>query len=112
MKLYGIIKKKLTKYSFEILKNIELICFLPPSYIKTYINFLKGKLKEENEIKLFEYLNKNWFNKDVKFYNYFELFDNQTLIERTQHFFATNNVAENLHSKLNLYLIAKKKNSK
>ena len=109
MKLYGIIKKKINKNSFEILKNIELICFLPPSFIKTYINFLKGKLKEENEIKLFEYLNKNWFNKGYKFYNYFELFDNQSLIDITQHFFATNNIAENLHSKLNLYLIAKKK---
>ena len=109
MKLYGIIKKKINKYSFEILKNIELICFLPPNFIKTYINFLKGKLKDENEIKLFEYLNKNWFNKGSKFYNYFELFDNQSLIDITQHFFATNNIAENLHSKLNLYLIAKKK---
>ena len=109
MKLYGIIKKKINKYSFEILKNIELICFLPPSYIKTYITFLKEKLKDEKEIRLFEYLSKNWFNKDYKFYNYFELFDNQSLLDITQHFFATNNIAENLHSKLNLYLIAKKK---
>ena len=39
------------KYSFEIIKNIELICFIPPSFIKSYIKFLKNNLDKENEIK-------------------------------------------------------------
>ena len=49
LKQYKIIKKKLTKYGFEILKNIELICFLPNKQIKSYIKFLKTKLNGEKE---------------------------------------------------------------
>ena len=44
----------MTKKSFEILKNIELICFLLNAYIKTYINFLENNLKNENEQLLFK----------------------------------------------------------
>ena len=50
MKAYGIIKKK-TKYNFEIIKNIEVICLLPPKFIKTYKKFIESKLTTENEIK-------------------------------------------------------------
>ena len=48
MKSYGKIKSKITKYSFEIIKNIELICFIPPSFINYYNKFLENKLNKEN----------------------------------------------------------------
>ena len=56
-----------------------------------------------------KYLNKNWLNKVHKLYNYYKLIDNKTLKEVLQHFFSNNNIEESLHSKLNLYVLAKKK---
>ena len=107
MKAYGIIKK-ITKYNYEVIKNIEVICFLPPRFIKNYKKLIESKLTSENEIKLMKYLNKNCLNKD-KLYNYYELIDNESLIEVLQPFFSNNNNEESLHSKLNLYVLAKKK---
>ena len=70
LKELKIIKKKLTKYGFELLRNIEIICFLPYGFIKSYIKFLKTKLNGEKEKKLFQYLEKNWFTKQYHNYNY------------------------------------------
>ena len=36
MKSLNIIKSRMNKYTFSILKNIELICFIPYSYLKTF----------------------------------------------------------------------------
>ena len=49
MKKLKLIKSKINKYNFEIIKNIELICFLQTKYIKSYIKFLKDKLIKEKE---------------------------------------------------------------
>ena len=97
------------KYSFAIIKNIELICFIPPNYIESYKKCIKNKLNEEKEIKLYNYLGNYWFNKNSKVFNYYELFDNKNLIEIRQQIFSTNNIEESLHNKLNLYLLSKKK---
>ena len=43
MKKYGIIKKNITKYAFEIIKNVELLCFISPNFIESYGKFLKNK---------------------------------------------------------------------
>jgi hypothetical protein len=59
MKYYKIIKTKLTKYSFELLRNIEMICFIQPRLLDSYKKFLKLKLKENKEKKLFHYLENN-----------------------------------------------------
>ena len=67
--MYGLIKK-ITKYSFEIIKNIELLYFINPDLITTYDKFLKSKLKEEKEIQLYNYLYKNWISKNSNYYNY------------------------------------------
>jgi len=104
MKNLKIIKSRITKYAFEIIKNIELVCFINHEYIKSYIEFLKLKLKDEKEKLLFQYLNKNWFSKDINTYNYYELFENNNLKEVIPHFFATNNIEESLHNKMNQYL--------
>ena len=108
MKKYDILKTKMSKYAFEILKNVELICFIPYNFIKSYSNFLKNRLTEENEIKFYNYLDKNWLKKEPSFYNYYELFDNVNLEGLIPHFYITNNIAESLHSKLGLYLPYKK----
>ena len=47
----------------EILRNIELISFIPPNFINSYKIFLKNKLQNENEVKLYNYLDKKWFEK-------------------------------------------------
>ena len=104
MKNWKIIKSRITKYSYEIIKNIELIAFIKPFMINDYINFLKLHLKKDKEKDLFEYLDKNWFSRDINEYNYYEILDNNNLKETLPHFFATNNVAESLHSKMNQYL--------
>ena len=111
MKKYKLIKSKMTKYGFEILKNVEIICFIPPSYINSYSKFLKTKLKEENEINLYNYIEKNWLKKYPGYFNYYELFENINLQNGIEHFYATNNIAESLHSKLGLYLPYKKVNN-
>ena len=108
MKNLNIIKSRMNKYSFTLLKNIELICFMRISCLKTYQNFLREKLTDDKEKKLYEYLAKNWFNKEPSYYSYYELFDNENLNEVRPHFFSTNNIAEALHSKLSFYLPTKK----
>ena len=47
----------------EILRNIELISFIPPNFINSYKIFLKNKLQNENEVKLYNYLDKNGLEK-------------------------------------------------
>lgn len=108
MKLLKIYKSKLNKRGFEIIRNIELICFLPYKYIKTYIKFLKNNLIQDSETELFEYLNNNWFNHEYEYYNYSELFYTQSLKDIRIHFYSTNNIAEALHNKLALYIPNKK----
>ena len=50
MKKCGLVKTKLNKRNFEILRNIELICFIAPKYIKDYSTFLKSNLKDDKKI--------------------------------------------------------------
>ena len=39
MKNLKMVKTKLNKRAFEIIRNIELVCFIPYKFIKTYISF-------------------------------------------------------------------------
>ena len=111
MKKLDIIKKNITKRAFEIIKNIEIICFIPPNLIKKYGDFLKDNLKEDKELKLYNYINKNWISKDFALFSYYELFNTPSMIAGAEHFFVTNNIAETLHHKMNLYLPNKKINN-
>ena len=47
LKEYVLVKTKLNKRNFEILRNIELICFIEQKYIKDYSTFLKLHLKDD-----------------------------------------------------------------
>lgn len=89
----------------EIIRNIELFYFIPPSYIKLYKKFIKNKWNNGNEVKLYDYLVKNCLSKNLTYYNYYELFDNEKLIDILPHFFITNNnIADSFHNKINAYL--------
>ena len=101
------VKTKLNKRAFEIIRNIELVCFIPYKFIKIYISFLKDNLKKK-EKELFKYLNNNWFNHDCTYYNYWELFNTPSLKKAQSHFYSTNKIAEALLNKLALYIPNKK----
>ena len=81
-----LIKNKINKYSFEIIKNVEILCFLPKNSIESYSKFLKSNLKEKKEISFYNYLKKNWIDKEYEYYNYYELFNNSYLSEGIEHF--------------------------
>lgn len=108
MKQLKLINLKLNKHNFELIKNIELICFLQPKYIKSYVKFLKQKLNQDKEEQLFLYLEKQWFSKSYNYYNYNDIFKNNSFKKILPHFYATNNIAESLHSKINNYLPSRK----
>ena len=65
-------------------------------------------MKNEEEKKLFLYLEKVWFSKEINYYNYYELFYNERFNEIIPHFYSTNNIEECLHSKLNFYMPTKR----
>ena len=44
MKFFKLIKTKKTNKNFELLRNIEIICFINPELIEDYSNFLKVHL--------------------------------------------------------------------
>ena len=104
-------KNKLNKKAYELIKNIEIISFINRDKIKEYITFIKNQLiLDEDYKKLVNYLENNWFNKKVDLFNYSKLLNfisgnknennNQKILEK---FYATNNISESLHSKLNYY---------
>ena len=59
MKKLNIIKKRLTKIIIEILRNIQLICFIIPILIKKLSEILKNNLNNLNgdkECELYKYV--------------------------------------------------------
>ena len=105
MKQYNIIKKKITKRAFEIIRNSKLICFMNSKYINKYKIFLEKYMENEKK-SFFKYLKKNWLNKNPKIYNYYDLIckDNEYNNKIFAHFYATNNVAESIHAKISKFL--------
>ena len=104
LKEYKIIKKSLIKYGYEILRNIEIICFIDPKLIKDYEIFLKKNLKTEKEKKLFNYIKNYWLKKDFIIFNYSILKEKTKNKKVLEQFYIINNIAEWLHSKINYYL--------
>ena len=59
MKKLNIIKKRLTKIIIEILRNIQLICFINPILIKKLSEIIKNNLNNLNgdkECELYKYV--------------------------------------------------------
>ena len=112
LKKYTKNKRYLTKINYEILKNIEIICFIEEGKIEGYKRFLIEKLytlKISN--KFINYLKDYWFTKDYNEYNYskfINLYKNNNIA--LEKFYVTNNIIESLHSKLNYYSSKSKSN--
>ena len=49
-----------------------------------------------------------WFSKSYNYYNYNDIFKNNSFKKILPHFYATNNIEESLHSKINNYLPSRK----
>ena len=60
MKLNKLFKTKMSKRTFELLKNIKIVCFIPPTYINTFTKFLENNLIDNNEKIFMKYFKKNW----------------------------------------------------
>ena len=109
MKKLKLTKKNLNNKCYEIIKNIEILSFIPKNKIPEYIeNILKDINKEECFKKLTQYLQKNWFNKNYDLFNYSALIDYKSNLDGENKlmkaFYVTNNVSESLHAKFNSYL--------
>lgn len=112
-----ITKRKLNKYSYEIIKNIEIISFIDKKILKKYINFILGKIEEKINIKnikkFIKYIKKNWFNKKTDLFNYYKLINiinknkNNNLMNK---FYFSNNISESLNRKINYYIPKKAAN--
>ena len=99
----GICKKKLNIKAYEILKNIELLCFIDLKNIPKYQKLILEKLEKDKTIHDFlNYLKKYLFKLNPKVYNYTELikhFDNINSDKFIEKLYTTNNICESLNSK-------------
>lgn len=60
----------MNKRGYELLKNIELLCFINNSNLEKHINFLKEKVFIENkENEFIKYFEKVWIKKYKKIFN-------------------------------------------
>ena len=58
--LNKLFKTKMSKRTFELLKNIKIVCFIPPTYINRFTKFLENNLIDNNEKIFMKYFKKNW----------------------------------------------------
>ena len=105
----GLIKSKLNKYSIEILRNIEILCFIKKTSIKKLHDIILNKIKTNTKLKPFcSYLTNYLFKLDYKTYNYEDYLkyfdDNNDNNKYMDKIYFTNNVIESLNSKINSYL--------
>ena len=110
LKKYGYCKKNNTKEIYAILNNIKLICFVDINKLDEYKIFLIKKLEEYHKYdKFISYLKSFRFKKDNNEYNY-SIFINKFIKDESKmnKLFITNNILEDLHSKLNLNSFLKK----
>ena len=60
--------KKFNKIAIEILRNIELLCFIKPNNIKKFSIILKEHLnKNEKYKKLYQYIYNYYIKKNLKY---------------------------------------------
>jgi len=105
--------RKLNKLSLEIIKNIEVICFINKDKVKSFQDFLLNKLNKYENIKgLINLLENFWFKKPINLYNYSKLSHENNHLDINnkymKRFYFTNNVAESIHQKLDYYLPKRK----
>ena len=100
--------KKFNKSAIEILRNIELICFIKPNNIKKFSEILKENLnKNEKHKKLYQYIYNYYIKKNPEIYNYSFIIDyakDKNKEKYLKKLYLTNNIEESMHSKINYYL--------
>ena len=100
--------KKLNKQILEIIRNIELLCFIKIEKIKAYKTIILEKLNEDKKYnKFINYLNRYLFKIDPNIYNYDKFINykkEQHNNKYLKYLFTTNNVVESINAKLNYYL--------
>lgn len=73
-KKFKIIKKKLNKHAYEILRNLEVLAFIDKKNIEIYFKFLKDQLIEnDNDQLFFNYYENYWIKKNKNYFNYSDL---------------------------------------
>lgn len=102
-------KKQLKKKNLEILRNIQLICYINKDKVNNYTTFLKNTMDKMTCIndKFKQYLYNFWFKKNPDYFNYSEFFEYAKKNNKTNalnKLYSANNTAESPHSKFNLYL--------
>ena len=107
----GLFKRKMNKISIEIMRNIQLLCFIKKNKIKELKDIIIDKLKEKNSLKNFiTYLKDYIFKLNENSFNY-EDFINYKINEKNdlmEKIYFTNNIVENLNSKIDFYLPKRK----
>ena len=105
----------MNKTEIEIIRNIELICFLNKDKLKDQQKIIIDKLNNNEKFKpLLKYLQKYLFKQDYSLYNYeqiLNLVSNNLNILCTERIYLTNNIFESLNGKIIYYLPKKSTNN-
>ena len=118
--------KKMNKRAYELLKNLEILCFIDNKKITYYFNYLKNNIfKEKNEKDFMEYFENVWIKRYKNLFNYYHLINDilkiknlyinnkgnanseKTLISKLKNLnklYTTNNICESIHGKIANYL--------
>ena len=107
---YGFTGKKLNKFSLEIIRNCELLCFIQKKNINKFKNIIRDSIKDKEKLKPFlKYLENYIFKLNPEIYNYEELLKlyytnknkNKKYLDKL---YLTNNICEAINSRINYYL--------
>ena len=103
-KLYesGIFKKKFNRNGYEILSNIEILCFIDMNNIDKFKKIIIDNLKKYDKIDNFiKYLNNYLFKLPHQIYNYSQLikyFAEKNDLRFINKLYTTNNIVESINS--------------
>ena len=102
--------KKLNKGSLEILRKIELLCFIKPKNIKKFFEILKNNLNNNTKQNpLFDYIRKSYVKKNPVLYNISFILDDAKDKDKEryrylQKIYLTNNIEESINLTINYNL--------
>ena len=122
----NLINKKLNKRGVEILRNLEMLCFVDINKINAYFDNLKNIINlNDNEKNFMNYFEKTWLKKYKKLFNYSRLlqdtikcknlyinkkgknnsyFPIKDKLKSLNKLYLTNNICENIHSCISKHL--------
>ena len=108
IKKLKISNKKFNRKAIEILRNVELLCFMKPRNINKFADILKLNLNSKEKYKeLYEYINEYYIKKNPKLFNFSFIIDyskNNNKENYLKKLYLTNNIEESIHSKIDFYL--------